>query len=378
MPRKSFFPAQQKMSFAAFGVFVSLLFFGCSDRKNHLSSVGTGASRPEVSVSVRHPRIQDLPIIVRLPGTVLPYKTAAINAQVSGYLKSVRVDIGDHVAAGDILADIDVPELANHFVKALADFQYHLILLERYRKTLRTSPDLISAEEVDLARNKYLVSLAELRKLVNELQFTVIRAPFSGIITRRYMDPGALVGPLSAGTKTSSLFRLDDLNRVRVVMDIPQRYVNDIRKGTPAALLLPRQSRKPMNGEIALISHALNPDSKTMPVQAIFSNPEGLLKPGMFIRVKLLVRSLPGALTIPDTALVIRNGLVFVYTIDRSGAVLERRITTGEDNGMDVEIQKGLGPEDSVIVRGKHQVLPGDHPHIRFFSDPESGGEEKR
>ena len=347
----------------------SLFFGGC--QKHHDNSVTRTKELAGVSVSVgvRHPLFRDLPIIVRLPGTILPFQTAAINAQVTGYLKSVRVDIGDRVREGDILADISVPELSNHFIKALADFQYHLILLDRYRKTLRSSPDLISAEEVDLARNKYLVSLAELRKLVSELQFSVIRAPFDGIITRRYIDPGALVGPRRTGSEgPSALFRLDDLHKVRVVMDIPQRFVNDIHKGTKASLLIPGQVYQPVPGEVALISHALNPDSKTMPVQAIFPNPEGLLKPGMFIRINLLVRTLSGALTIPDSALVTRNGLTFVYTIDNKGGVEERRIVTGEDNGIEVEILKGLHPDDTVIVTGKHQVLPGDHPLVHPVS----------
>lgn len=341
----------------------TFLLAGCHPSRNN--SKPAEIFPAPVSVGVSHPRLIDFPIIVRLPGTILPYQTADINAQVTGYLKSVRVDIGDRVRKGDILADISVPELTNHFVKSLADFQYHLILLERYRKTLQSSPDLISTEEVDLARNKYLVSLAELRKLVSELQFSVIRAPFSGIITRRYMDPGALVGPLRSGNQTAaSLFRLDDLRKVRVVMDIPQRYVNDIRKGTPATLVIPGDTDHPARGEVALISHALNPDSKTMPVQAIFQNPDGLLKPGMFIRIRLLVRKISGALTIPDKALLTRNSLTFVYVVDRGGTVQERRIQPGEDNGTNVEILKGLSPEDLVVVSGKHQVLPGDHAAI--------------
>ena len=349
----------------------SLFSGGC--QKHHDNSVARTKELAGVSISVgvQHPLFRNLPIIVRLPGTILPFQTAAINAQVTGYLKSVRVDIGDKVREGDILADISVPELSNHFIKALADFQYHLILLDRYRKTLRSSPDLISAEEVDLARNKYLVSLAELRKLVSELQFSVIRAPFDGFITRRYIDPGALVGPRKTGSEgPSALFRLDDLHKIRVVMDIPQRFVNDIHKGTRASLLIPGPFHPPVSGEVALISHALNPDSKTMPVQAIFPNPEGLLKPGMFIRVHLLVRTLSGALTIPDSALVTRNGLIFVYTIDNKGSVEERRIVTGEDNGIEVEILKGLHPDDTVIVTGKHQVLPGDHPRVHPVSVP--------
>lgn len=346
----------------------ALLSGGCHGAKSPRNS-SYGSASPPVSVGVTHPLVMDLPILIRLPGTVLPYQTAGINAQVTGYLKSVRVDIGSRVRRDDILAEISVPELQNHFIKSLADFQYHLTLLDRYRKTLVSSPDLVSVEEVDLARNKYLVSLAELRRLVTQLQFSVIRAPFSGVITRRYVDPGALVGPLRIRSgNLVPLFRLDDLRKVRVVVDIPQRFVNQIRLGTLASVHIPQEPDRPVSGEVALISHALDADSKTMPVQVIFPNPSGHLKPGMFIRVELLITTLSHVLTVPDNALITRNGLVFVYVIDRQGLVEERRLETGEDNGIRIEVKKGLNPEDIIIVTGKHQILPGDRPEQHDLS----------
>ncbi|MHB1284937.1 MAG: efflux RND transporter periplasmic adaptor subunit [Leptospirales bacterium] len=356
---------------------VILLTGGCRGEKS--PKISYGVAIPSISVGVTHPVTMDLPILIRLPGTVIPYQTAGINAQVTGYLKSARVDIGSRVKKDDILAEISVPELQNHFIKTLADFQYHLILLDRYRKTLISSPDLVSAEEVDLARNKYLVSLAELRKLVTQLQFSVIRAPFSGIITRRYVDPGALVGPLRIQNGASSpLFRLDDLRKVRVVVDLPQRFVNQIRLGTLATVRIPQEPDHPVKGEVALISHALNPDSKTMPIQAIFPNPLGHLKPGMFIRVELLIMTLSHVLTIPDSALITRNGLMFVYIINHDGVVEEHRIETGEDNGIRIEVKKGLGPEDMIVVSGKHQILPGDRPNQHKVSmSPENTPEAK-
>ncbi|MHB1606259.1 MAG: efflux RND transporter periplasmic adaptor subunit [Leptospirales bacterium] len=356
-----------------------LLTGGCHSQKSRKPPLSLPSSST-VSVGISRPRIMDLPIRIRLPGTILPYQTADINAQVTGYLKSVRVDLGSHVKKGDILADISVPELQNHFIKVLADFQYHLILLNRYRKTIQSSPDLVSAEEVDLARNKYLVSLGEFRKLVTQLQFSVIRAPFTGVITRRYVDLGALVGPLRIrGGGSSALFRLDDLKKVRVVIDIPQRFVNQIIPGTPASVSISQDPEQPVSGEVALISHALNPDSKTMPVQAIFPNPSGRLKPGMFIRVELLIATLSHVLTIPDNALITRHGLVFVYVINEEGRVEERRIETGEDNGIRVEVKQGLTPLDTLVVTGKHQILPGDSPRQHDFTvSSEEHLEEKR
>ncbi|EQD70392.1 efflux transporter, RND family, MFP subunit, partial [mine drainage metagenome] len=104
------------------------------------------------------------------------------------------------------------------------------------------------------------------------------------------------------------------------------------------------------SGKIALVSHALNPDSKTMPVEAIFDNRNERLKPGMFIRVSLLLHTLKNRLTIPDTAIMTRNGLLFIYVLDKNGSVEERRVMPGEDNGVRIEILKGVSLTEEVIV----------------------------
>lgn len=367
--------------FLATGLGTFLLASACSSRTktetSHKLPMGI-----TVSVIATKPIVKDFPVFARLPGTVIPYQMARIHAQVTGYLKSVRVDLGSRVKKGDILAEIDVPELHNHFMKALADYQYRLILLNRYRRIIRESPDLVSQEEVDQTRNMYMSSLAHLHQLVSQLQFSVIRSPYDGIVTRRYVDPGALVGPMTTGgAQSHALFRVDDLQRVRVEIDIPQRYVNEVHIGSPATisfpgrLLMPDGAKQPVHGQIALISHALNPASKTMPVQGIFDNPGGILKPGMFIRVLILLHVISNTLTIPDNALVERNGLMFVYVVDKDGAIEERRIRTGEDNGIRIEVKDGLSPNDVIVVSGKHQVLPGDRPRIQFQS-PSSGTEE--
>lgn len=321
-------------------------------------------SRPTVLAT--QPTITDLPVSIRLPGTVTSYQSTEIHPQVLGYLKTVSVDIGSKVQKNDILAQIDIPELRTHFMRALANYQYRLTLLNRFRQTLKESPDLISREEVDQAQNLYLSALANLREDVTQLQFSVIRAPFSGIITRRYVDPGALVG--QKGT-SSPLFRLEDISRVRVRIDIPQASVDDVTIGTPALITVKNDPDHPISGKIALVSHALNPDSKTMPVEAIFDNDNERLKPGMFIRVSLLLHTLKNRLTIPDSAIMTRNGLIFIYVVNRNGAVEERRIFPGEDNGVRIEILKGVSLTEKVIVSGKHQVLSGDHPIVR--EDPE-------
>ncbi len=342
---------------------LALSLLSCHKAPGEPGLPATSDSR--VTVTVASPHVTDLPVSIRLPGTVMAYQTAEIHPQVVGYLKSISVDIGSRVRKNAILAQIDIPELKTHFMRALANYQYRLTLLDRFRQTLKESPDLISREEVDQAQNLYLSALATLREDVTQLQFSVIRAPFSGIITRRYVDPGALVGQRGNQKGANlALFRLEDLSRLRVRVDIPQASVNDVSIGTLATITVKDDPLHPIAGKIALVSHSLNPDNKTMPVEAIFDNKDERLKPGMFIRVSLLLHTLKNRLTIPDAAIMTRNGLLFVYVVNLGGQVEERRILPGEDNGIRIEVLKGITLSDRVIVSGKHQVLPGDHPIV--------------
>ena len=324
---------------------------------------GTGPSprqKPVAFVSVISPEYRDFPLIIKTPGMVLPFEEADLFSWVTGFVGTVSVDIGSQVRQGDILATIHVPDLSNRFLKSLASFQLKIVILKRYEETIQESPDIVSQGEVDQARALYLESLASLHQLTKVLQLTVIRAPFPGTITRRYINTGDLTRAAGSGSQQSKpLFRIENIAKVRVSVDLPQRFVNIIHAGAPATIQLV-EPHVNVPGFISLISGSLNRISKTMPVQAIFENPSRVLKPGMFVSVGVLLKTLTHVLTIPDQAIVAEDKRSVVYVLTPENRIAIRPVTLGEDDGVDVEILAGLSPVDRVVVKGKHEVMAGD------------------
>jgi len=305
-------------------------------------------------------RFRHFPLTIKTPGMVLPFQEADIFSWVTGFVGNVPVDIGSQVHEGEILATIHVPDLSNRFLKALAGFQLKLVVLKRYEQTILESPDIVSEGEVDQAKAQYLESLANLHQLGKILQLTVIRAPFSGIITRRYINTGDLTRAAGSGSQhPKPLFRIENTDRVRVSVDLPQRYVNIIRLGAPSTIQLVAP-RVAIPGTISLISGSLNRVSKTMPVQAIFLNPTHILKPGMFVSVGVLLATLPHVLTIPDQAILLREKHPEVYVITPEHTIAIKPVALGEDDGVNVQILSGLSTADRVVVKGKHEVMAGD------------------
>ena len=332
------------------------LLVGCRNSEKSLR----GKVRSSQAVSVAIPVFRDFPIYIKTPGMVLPFEEADLFSWVTGFVGDVPVDIGSKVRQGDILATIHVPDLSNRFLKALASFQLKFVVLKRYQRSILESPDVVSQGEVDQAKALYLESLAELHQLAKVLQLTVIRAPFAGTITRRFINTGDLTRAAGSGGQHSTpLFRIENTDLVRVSVDLPQPYVNMIRIGAPATIQL-IEPHVTLTGKISLISGSLNRISKTMPIQAIFDNPTHILKPGMFVSVGMLLRILPHVLTIPDRAIVSQDKRPVVYVVSSNNRIMIRPVTLGEDDGVSVQIVAGLTPADRVVTRGKHEVMAGD------------------
>ncbi len=334
----------------------------------HNSKRAKGLAQPLQEVAVTRPAFRDFPIFIKTPGMVLPFEEADLYSWVTGYVQTVPVDIGSQVREGETLATIRVPDLSNQFLKALAKFQLKLVVLKRYERSIVESPDVVSQGEVDQAKALYLESLADLHQLGKILQQTLIRAPFSGTITRRFINTGDLTRAAgSVGQHSKPLFRIENTDRVRVSIDLPQQYVNILGKGAPASIRL-TDPPVSLSGTISLISGSLNRISKTMPVQAVFSNSTHVLKPGMFVSVGMLLKTLRHVLTIPDQAIVTQEQHPVVYVLTPNDQIAIRPVVLGEDDGVDVQVLAGLTPEDRVVIKGKHQVMAGDKVRPRDVS----------
>jgi len=338
-----------------------------------------------VSVQVTHVARGNMIRSISLSASVEAFATARLYAKVAGYLDKISVDIGDWVTKGQVLAVLDVPEMAMEYtqaeaelaeakaqqVKAQADYSLQKVVLER-SKTLRvreaitqqqldeaTAKCAVAAAEVTLARSRIDNAQARLGKLKTLMEYAKITAPFEGIVTERFVDPGALIqAATTASVNVSPVVTVQRVDMVRVFIDVPEAEVPAVDRGDPATLVLSALPEKKFVGTVTRFASALNPATRTMKVEIDFPNPEGLLRPGMYGNLTLNLETHAEALTLPVPALVSEKGKTFVYVVE-DGKARRVEVTTGIDDGIRVEITKGLQGNEEVIVAGGSAVTDG-------------------
>ena len=227
-----------------------------------------------------------------LPAQVVAYQAALITAKVAGFVKRIGVDKGDRVQAGELLAELEVPELQADRLKYRAQFDVAERNLERIERAARAAPDLVTPEQLDIQRGRVEVARAELNRVEALLRYARVTAPFAGTITARYVDPGAFVPvPSGAQDRGAGIVTLMSLSRVRVQIPIPERAAASVRPGCPALI---RASTLPAAGvaaSITRVSYALSPRTHTMLAEIDMANPGHRLLPGMYVSVQLQQRA---------------------------------------------------------------------------------------
>ncbi|MBI2948588.1 MAG: efflux RND transporter periplasmic adaptor subunit [Verrucomicrobia bacterium] len=319
-------------------------------------------SKPATTVEVRfvHPKRSDITRNITLPANVKAYQQTTLYAKVAGYLKAINVDKGDPVKEGDMLADIEVPELIADLAKFKTEVDVAKLDFERTVEAQKKAPDLVVPQTVDNARGKYEVAKAGLERIEKLLGFAKIAAPFSGVITMRYVDPGAFIPAATSGSaaNTAAILTLMDFSRVRVQVAVPEPEVPRTAKGQPVTVSVEELPGRNYRGEVTRISYALDEASKTMLVEAELANPKWELRPGMFAQAKIGVERKSGALLIPVEGLVVERGGNSVFTVV-DGKAKKVAVKTGFDDGTNVEIISGASAEDRVILVGKQTLAAG-------------------
>ncbi len=228
---------------------------------------------------------------ITLPAQILPYQSAILTAKVAGYLRSIRVDKGDVVKAGELIADIEVPELLADRTQYKAQLDVARSEYDRVQQAIKTAPDLVTPQSVDEARGKLQVAQAQLDRTDTLLRYARITAPFSGTIVARYVDPGAYIPVASSSAQQSAaVVSLMDFSRVRVQIPIPENVAAKITKGTPAVITLKSAGSKPISASVTRVSYAIDQNSQTLLAEIEVANPGGILRPGMYATVRLTVK----------------------------------------------------------------------------------------
>jgi membrane fusion protein (multidrug efflux system) len=342
-----------------------------------------GESVPVVTVvePARRVAVQTL----TLPASVEAIEKATLYAKVSGYLQWIKVDKGDRVKKGEVLAQLEVPEVEKEYQsaqaavaesqaeyeRAQADAQLKQLTYERTKGVRDLEPTVVSPQEVDVARAasetavgnvalakaRLVEARAELGKLQVLAEFAKVTAPFDGVVTERFVDPGALIqaGANSSGSPVVSVARID---QVRVYISVPEVDVSQVARGIAAKVRLDALPGRQLAGKVTRFADAVDPRSRTMKTEIDLSNPDRRILPGMFGTVTLELSTDPKAVFLPDQSIRQDSaGNKYVFGIE-NGYVRKMAIQTGQDDGTVTQVF-GLGGDQAIVRSGAENLQEG-------------------
>ena len=319
------------------------------------------AAPPSVNVQLIHPRRGEITRSVTLPGNVAAWQQATLYAKVGGYLKTITVDKGDEVKAGDLLADIEVPELLADIAKTRAEVEVSDIDYRRVKEAQKKAPELVVPQTVDDALGRLKVAKASLERDQTLLGFTKITAPFAGIITRRFVDPGAFIPAATSGSaaQNAAMVTLTDFSVVRVYVAVPEPEVPFVRKDTPVQIGFQELPGKTYPGGVTRFEYALDSATRTMITEIDLPNPQRELRPGMYAIVKIGAERHADALLAPAEAVLVEKAGKSVFVVDADRKARKKPIKVGFEDGVSVEILDGLTAEQPVVLLGKLVLQDG-------------------
>ena len=289
---------------------------------------------------------------VALPATMAPFQQVQLQARVSGYVKSVGADRGDSVTAGQTLASIEVPELEAELLKVQSERDVAEIDLKRLKEARAKSPDLVLPQTVDNANARFLAAKASADRCVTLLEFAQIKAPFAGIITARSVDPGAYV---AAGG--GAMFHLVDAVRIRCQIPVTEMETPLVAVGKPVKLLVDAFPGQVFEGEVSRLSRALDPQTRTMLVEADIENAGGKILPGMSGTARLGVERRDGAVLVPSAAVVMEKTNAFVFK-HVGGKAVKTPVKIGFNDGAKIEVPE-LKDDALLLLVGTQSVADG-------------------
>jgi len=326
------------------------------------------------TVAVALPDAKATNATIDLPGRLEAYSRAPIFARVSGYLKNWNADIGARVKSGQVIAEIEAPDLDQQLLQARADLasaqaseKLSAATLER-RKTLVAS-NFVSMQEIDerttdLSNKKGTVNAdqANVERLEALAAYKKITAPFDGIVTARDTDVGALIN--AGGTSGPPMFVVSDIGKLRVYVNVPQNYVPQIKIGAKAVITVPEYPNRTFPATVEASAQAVDVNSGTTRMQLGLDNTGGALMPGAYASVRLTLQRDGVPLHIPASALIFNQSGLRVATVGTDDKVKFKTVTIARDLGREIELGSGLTPEDRVIVAPPDGIADGDSVRI--------------
>ena len=397
----------------------ALVSGGCSRTEAVETTSAKNADVPTVAVAVA--TITDLSDGLSLTAEFRPFQEVEVMAKVSGYVKEIKVDVGDRVRQNDLIAVLEIPELADDMARAKAAVDRAHSEVSRLRDEVqraesvheiahlsytrldqvsRQKPGLVAQQEIDDAHGKDLVAEAQVASAksalaaagqqvdVNKaehsrtrtmLDYTRVTAPFAGVITKRFANTGSMIQAGTASqTQAMPLVRLSENSLLRLILPVPESAVPSVRLGQHVDVVVPTLNRS-FPGRVARFSDKLQGATRTMETEVDVPNPSLVLVPGMYARVNLRLARQDGVLAVPMAAVevdgsagatesqasrrVAASGTVMVVNPD--GSIELRKVTLGMETGNRVEVRSGLQGGDLVVIGNRGGLQAGQRVHAK-------------
>jgi len=358
------------------GAMTFIGFTGIVCREQTLASLrNKSLERSVPTVAVSMPAVQKSIGTLEFPGRLDAYSQAAIFARVSGYVASRKADIGTRVKSGDLLAEIDAPDLDQQLFQAESDLsnananaalakvtngRYQALLPKDY--VTRQAADEKAA---DLEAKTALVRSAQANvdRLKALSEYKRIVAPFDGIVTVRNTDVGNLINTGSAAG--SEMFVVADIHKLRLYVNVPQAYVPQVTTGTKAILTVPERPGKQYEAKVEASAGAVDVASGTTRMQLVVDNAAAELMPGAYANVRLTVGDKRNVLVVPSSAIIFDKDGLRVATVTSDNRVVLKPIKIGRDLGAKIEVASGLAPDDRVIESAPDDIVDGDQVNVK-------------
>ncbi len=355
---------------------------GCNSSSHAAPNAITSATVPSVPVVKVSQRAVNF--AVSLPGELQPYEAVAVYPKVTGFVKSISVDRGSRVVEGQVLAQLEAPELVSQKSEAeakLASAENQQTEAEaklakdqdsfQRLKVAAATPGVISENELEIAQKSVEADAARVVGLRNAVEaakanvhsaevmesYLRIRAPFTGIVTERNVHPGALVGPAGGGNAQVPMLRIEQISSLRLVVAVPEAYTAGVIPGAKVNFSVPAFPNRTFIGTVARVSDSLDTKTRTMPVELDVKNADSLLAPGMFPSVSWPVRRPQSSLIVPQSALLRSMQGTFVIRV-RNGITEWVTVKPGVNMGNDVEVFGELHAGDEVVLQASEELPP--------------------
>ena len=325
--------------------------------------------RAKVYVKTTLPKAGGADQSLALPGTLQGFVQAPIAARSSGYLKRWTRDIGSRVEKGELLAEIETPEIDQQLTQAIAAREQTASSLALAKSTVERweglrKKDVVSQQDLDERRSAVAQAQANLAAADANVQrlrqlegFKRIVAPFAGVITRRNVDVGDLID--AGGGNGRALFMLSQTDPLRVYINVPQTYAQLVKPGQPVTVTQAELRGQSFKGQVARTAAAIDTATRTMQVEVSLPNRDGVLMPGAYVQVALPLAATQ-ALVVPTNALLFRGEGARVAIVDAQGKVGLRPVSIGRNFGESIELLDGIGPKDRLVLNPSDSLAEGD------------------